>query len=75
MHCKSVEHEATDHIVPWNVLKTRCSKEGLKLSDRDLNLVICHLQKERKVAIHVTNEGEKVVYSANQNEVILSSML
>lgn len=60
MHREGVEYEATDHIVPWNVLKARCNKRGLKLADRDLDLVVCYLQKERKVAIHVTSEGEKV---------------
>ena len=63
-----MEYEATDHIVPWNVLKARCKKGGLKLTERDLDLVVCYLQRERKVSVHVTNEGEKV-----HNEIAVQS--
>ncbi|XP_032221927.2 charged multivesicular body protein 7 isoform X2 [Nematostella vectensis] len=68
MHHKAVEHEATDHVVPWNVLKMRCSSAGLLFSDMHLEIVLCHLQRQRMVFVHSTKEGEKVIKFCKKNQ-------
>ena len=60
VHYKSVHHETTDYIMPWNVMKARCNAAGHTVDDGKLELVMCYLQKQHQAAVVITNEGEKV---------------
>ena len=55
-HYTYVECETTDHIIPWNVLKTRCKR----FDEETLEVLLATLQKQGKAVLFVTSEGEKV---------------
>ena len=59
-HHQTANHSPTDNIVPEKVLKARLLANNLKLSDQELDIIICQLRKERKVSVHVSESGEKV---------------
>ena len=60
-HYKCVECETTDHIIPWNVLKTRCKK----FDEETLEVLMVSLQKQGKAVLFITTEGEKVCLSSS----------
>ncbi|KAJ7375711.1 Charged multivesicular body protein 7 [Desmophyllum pertusum] len=61
---RNVECETTDHIIPWNVLKTRCKR----FDEETLEVLLATLQKQGKAVLFVTSEGEKVVKFARKGE-------
>lgn len=63
-HYSCVECDTTDHIIPWNVLKTRCKK----FDDEALEIVMASLQRQGKAVLFITPEGEKVVKFARKGE-------
>jgi len=63
-HYSCVECDTTDHIIPWNVLKTRFKK----FDEETLEIVMASLQRQGKAVLFVTAEGEKVVKFARKGE-------
>lgn len=55
-HYNCVECETTDHIIPWNVLKTRCCN----FDEETIEVLMASLQKQGKAVLFLTPEGEKV---------------
>ena len=66
-HYERVECETTDHIIPWNVLKTR-----EKFDEQTLAVLIASLQKQSKAVVFTTGEGEKIVKFAKRGETSVS---
>lgn len=63
-HYSCVECDTTDHIIPWNVLKTRCPK----FDEETLEIVMAYLQRHSKAVLFIAPEGEKVVKFARKGE-------
>ena len=60
LHHHSVEHDSTDHVLPLEVVRSRCRSSGQFVDDNELELVLCCLQKEKMIVIGESEDGLKV---------------
>ena len=64
-HHECVECEITDHVIPWNVLKSRYKE----FDEETLTVVLASLQRQGKAVLFFTIEGEKIVKFAKKTEL------
>ncbi|XP_046850097.1 charged multivesicular body protein 7-like isoform X2 [Xenia sp. Carnegie-2017] len=67
-HYQYVKHSTTDNIIPENVLKSRLKAGNLELSEHEFEVVICQLRKEKKLSVHVLENGEKIFKFSDKNQ-------
>ena len=66
-HYERAECETTDHIIPWNVLKTR-----EKFDEQTLAVLVASLQIQSKAVVFKTGEGDKIVKFTKRGETSIS---